>query len=217
MPRAKGQGAVPFILKHLARAYPTARVVLRYRTPFELLVATILAAQCTDERVNRITPGFFERYSDPGRIAAAPVREIEEIIRSTGFYRNKAKALKGVSSGLLDRYGGEVPHTMEDLTSLPGVGRKTAAILLGACFGADALPVDTHVARVSFRLGLTRSKDPERIEDDLAAAVPPGKRWKFATSLGWHGRQVCIARLPRCGACGLSPVCPRQGVNRTAP
>ncbi|HZD54996.1 MAG TPA: hypothetical protein VE080_01955, partial [Candidatus Aquicultoraceae bacterium] len=136
MPRAKGPGAVPFIRKHLARAYPAARVVLRYRTPFELLVATILAAQCTDERVNRVTPGLFERYPGPGGIAAAPAREIEEIIRSTGFYRNKAKALKGVSSGLLERYGGEVPRTMEDLTSLPGVGRKTAAVLLGACFGA---------------------------------------------------------------------------------
>jgi endonuclease-3 len=212
----KGPRSVPFILEELAAAYPSARVVLRYRTPFELLVATVLAAQCTDDRVNQVTPALFARYPGPKALAAASQEEIEEAVRPTGFYRNKARALRGIASCLLSRHGGQVPRRMEDLTALPGVGRKTAAILLGACFGTPALPVDTHVGRVSFRLGLTRSKDPSRIEEDLAAAVPEKKWWEFATRLGWHGRQVCVARLPRCGACGLSAGCPRNGVTRSA-
>ena len=207
---------VPFLLGALAAAYPSAGVVLRYRTPFELLVATVLAAQCTDDRVNQVTPALFERNPGPEAFAAASQEEIEEAVRPTGFYRNKARALKGIASCLLSRHGGRVPGRMEELTALPGVGRKTAAIILGACFGETALPVDTHVARVSFRLGLTRSKDPSRIEEDLAAIVPEKKWWEFATRLGWHGRHVCVARLPRCGACGLSPVCPRNGVTRSA-
>jgi endonuclease-3 len=204
------------VLDFLARAYPSARVVLRYENPFELLMATVLAAQCTDDRVNQVTPALFARYSGPGAIAAASQEEIEEAVRPTGFYRNKAKALRGIAAALVSRHGGVVPKTMEELTALPGVGRKTAAVILGACFQADALPVDTHVTRVSFRLGLTRSKDPARIEEDLASAVPEKKRWEFATRLGWHGRRICVARLPRCGSCGLSPVCPRNGVTRTA-
>jgi len=216
MSRGKGPGPVPFVLDYLARAYPSAGVVLRYRTPFELLVATVLAAQCTDDRVNQVTPALFARYSGPEAIAAASQEEIEEAVRPTGFYRNKAKALRGIAAALVSRHKGAVPKTMETLTALPGVGRKTAAVILGACFQADALPVDTHVARVSFRLGLTRSKDPVRIEEDLAAAVPEKKRWEFATRLGWHGRRICVARLPRCGGCGLPPVCPRNGVTRFA-
>ncbi len=215
MPPGKRPGPVPFILEFLASAYPSARVVLRYRTPFELLVATVLAAQCTDDRVNQVTPALFVRFPGPEAFAAASLPEIEEAVRPTGFYRNKAGALKGIGSALVARHGGNVPESMEELTALPGVGRKTASVILGACFGVDALPVDTHVGRVSFRLGLTRSKDPARIEEDLAGAVPKG-RWDFATQLGWHGRQVCVARQPRCGACGLSRVCPRNGVTRSA-
>ena len=148
----KGPRSVPFILEELAAAYPSARVVLRYRTPFELLVATVLAAQCTDDRVNQVTPALFARYSGPEAIAAASQEEIEEAVRPTGFYRNKAKALRGIAAALVSRHKGAVPKTMETLTALPGVGRKTAAVILGACFQADALPVDTHVARVSFRV-----------------------------------------------------------------
>ncbi len=216
MPPRKRAADVPFVLDFLSRSYPNARVALRYRNAFELLVATVLAAQCTDDRVNQVTPVLFDRYPGPEAIAAAPQEEIEEAVRPTGFYRNKAKALKGIGAALVFRHGGSVPKRMEELTALPGVGRKTAAVLLGACFGADALPVDTHVARVSFRLGLTRSKDPARIEEDLTAAVPERRWWEFATRLGWHGRKVCVARLPRCGGCGLSPVCPRAGVARSA-
>ncbi|NNG47471.1 MAG: endonuclease III, partial [Deltaproteobacteria bacterium] len=196
MPPGKRPGPVPFILEFLACAYSSARVVLRYRTPFELLVATVLAAQCTDDRVNQVTPTLFVRYPGPEAFAAASLPEIEKAVRPTGFYRNKAKALKGIASALVARHGGNVPKSMEELTALPGVGRKTASVILGACFGVDALPVDTHVGRVSSRLGLTRSKDPARIEEDLVEAVPNG-RWDFATQLGWHGRQVCVARQPR--------------------
>src|SRR3972149_8408257 len=164
MPPGRRPSLIPFVLDFLVRAYPSARVVLRYENPFELLMATVLAAQCTDDRVNQVTPALFARYSGPEAIAAASQEEIEEAVRPTGFYRNKAKALKGISAALVSRHGGLVPKSMEDLTALPGVGRKTAAILLGACFGAGALPVDTHVGRVSFRLGLTSSKDPARAE-----------------------------------------------------
>jgi endonuclease III len=215
MPRGKGPGSVPFVLDYLARAYPSAGVVLQYRTPFELLVATVLAAQCTDDRVNQVTPALFARYPGPESFASTSLEQIEEAVRPTGFYRNKAKALKGIAERLLSRHEGNVPKSMEELTGLPGVGRKTAAILLGACFGVAAIPVDTHVGRVSFRLGLTRSKDPVRIEADLSAAVPKTEWWTFATRLCWHGRRICVARLPRCSACGLSTVCPRNGVTRS--
>jgi endonuclease-3 len=200
------------VLAFLGRAYPDARVLLAFRNPFELLVATVLAAQCTDERVNRVTPGLFRAYPGPASLAKAAQEEVEEAVRPTGFFRNKAKAVRGLSAAIVSRHGGRVPETMEELAALPGVGRKTASILLGACFGVPALPVDTHVARVSFRLGLTRSKDPGKIEEDLSNAVPRGKWWEFTTRLGWHGRQVCAARKPRCGDCGLASVCPRQGV-----
>jgi endonuclease-3 len=208
----KGGAPAGEVLAFLAREYPEARVLLSYRSPFELLVATVLAAQCTDERVNGVTPALFRSFPGPADFSNAGQREIEEAVRPTGFFRNKAKALRELSAGIVRRHGGEVPGTMEELVALPGVGRKTASILLGACFGAPALPVDTHVGRVSYRLGLTASKDPARIEEDLAAAIPRDRWWEFATRLGWHGRKVCVARKPRCGQCGLEPACPKRGV-----
>jgi endonuclease-3 len=208
----KPPAPISYVLDFLARAYPAARILLDYRNPFELLVATVLAAQCTDERVNRVTPALFRTYPGPRALAAAPADAVEEAVRPTGFFRNKARAIRQLSAAIVERHGGKVPGTMEALTALPGVGRKTASILLGACFGTDALPVDTHVGRVSFRLGLTASKDPVRIEQDLAAVVPEGKWWEFATRLGWHGRRICVAQKPRCPECGLLPVCPRNGV-----
>ncbi len=214
--RSAGRGGtapVSVVLDFLAREYPGARVLLEYGSPFELLVATVLAAQCTDERVNRITPALFRRYPGPGALAAASQAELEEAVRPTGFFRNKAKALRALSAALNERHGADVPDSMDALTALPGVGRKTASVILGACFGADALPVDTHVGRVAFRLGLTASKEPGRIEADLMGAVPAGRRWEFATRLGWHGRRICVARRPRCPECGLSPVCPKVGVS----
>lgn len=212
MKAGKAAAPVKEVLAFLARAYPGARVLLDHRDPFELLVATVLAAQCTDERVNRVTPALFRAWPDPAAFAEASQGEIEEAVRSTGFFRNKAKAIRELSAVLADRHDGRVPRTMEELTALPGVGRKTASILLGARFGIPALPVDTHVGRVSFRLGLTASKDPARIEEELARAIPRERWWEFATRLGWHGRQVCVARKPRCPECGLSAVCPKRGV-----
>ncbi len=204
---------VEVVLDFLAREYPGARVLLDHRSPFELLVATVLAAQCTDERVNEVTPALFRRYAGPNALASASLPELEAAVRPTGFYRIKAKALRGLAQALAARHGGKVPQDMAALTALPGVGRKTAWIILGACFGrGDALPVDTHVGRVAYRLGLTASKDPERIEADLARAVAEGRRWEFATRLGWHGRSICVARRPRCAACGVSELCPKVGV-----
>ena len=209
MPGRRKAAAIPFVLSFLERAYAGARVLLDHRSPFELLAATVLAAQCTDERVNRVTPALFRRYPGPKAFADAALPALEEAVRPTGFYRNKAKALKGLSAAIVERHRGEVPGTMEALTALPGVGRKTAWILLGSCFGRrDALPVDTHVARVSYRLGLSASKDPARIEEDLTRAVPEGDRWAFATRLGWHGRRICLARAPRCEDCVLCDLCP---------
>ena len=209
-----GKGAAPVreVLDFLAREYPGARVLLDHRDPFQLLVATVLAAQCTDERVNAVTPSLFRSWPGPAAFAKASQGEMEEAVRSTGFFRNKAKAIRELSAVLVERHDGRVPRTMEELTALPGVGRKTASILLGACYGVPALPVDTHVGRVSFRLGWTASKDPARIEEDLAGAIPRETWWEFATRLGWHGRQVCLARKPRCPECGLAAVCPKRGV-----
>jgi endonuclease-3 len=209
-----GKGAAPVreVLDFLARGYPGARVLLDHRDPFQLLVATVLASQCTDERVNAVTPALFRSWHGPAAFAKASQGEMEEAVRSTGFFRNKAKAIRELSAVLVERHDGRVPRTMEELTALPGVGRKTASILLGACYGVPALPVDTHVGRVSFRLGWTASKDPARIEEDLAGAIPRETWWEFATRLGWHGRQVCLARKPRCPECGLAAVCPKRGV-----
>lgn len=206
---------VPVLLEYLARAYPDARILLDFRNPFELLVATVLAAQCTDERVNRVTPSLFARYPGPESFASASPGELEEAIRPTGFFRSKAKAIRALSEVLIARHGGKVPDTMEGLTALPGVGRKTASILLGGVFGKHALPVDTHVGRVASRLGLTASRNAGMIERHLAKAVPEEEWWRFASRLGWHGRQICIARVPRCGNCGLSGVCPKTGVVRS--
>lgn len=210
----KSRVPIPVLLEYLARAYPDARILLEYRNPFELLVATVLAAQCTDERVNRVTPALFARYPGPESFASASLRELEQAVRPTGFFRSKAKAIRGLSEALVARHGGKVPDTMEELTALPGVGRKTASILLGGVFGKSALPVDTHVGRVAFRLGLTASKDAERIGRDLASAIPEVEWWNCATRLGWHGRRICVARIPRCGSCGLSGACPKAGVAR---
>jgi endonuclease-3 len=173
-----------------------------------LLAATILSAQCTDARVNEVTPVLFARYPTPADLAEADPAELEEIIRSTGFFRSKAKSLIGMASGLVDRFDGEVPGRMDELTSLPGVGRKTANVVRSVALGLPGLPVDTHVLRLSKRLGLTDDDDPVRVEHELNPMVPAGERGEFSLRLILHGRRVCAARRPRCGQCVLADFCP---------
>jgi len=196
------------ILDLLTAAYPQAGVHLDFRNAFQLLAATILAAQCTDERVNLVTPALFARFPDPASLARAEQAELEAMIRSTGFYRNKAKSLRGMAGALVERFGGEVPRSIEELVSIPGVGRKTANVLLGACFGQPAIVVDTHLKRVSARLGLADAPDPDRIEAQLRALVPEDRQTRFTWVVGEHGRRVCAARKPRCPDCPVRSLCP---------
>ncbi len=197
----------------LAEAYPEARCELDHRNAYELLVATILSAQCTDARVNQVTPTFFARFPNAHALAQASQEEVEELIKSTGFYRNKAKALLGMAKALVERHGGEVPRDMEAMVKLPGVGRKTANVVLGTAYGlATGIVVDTHVARVSQRLGLTTAQDPEKIEQDLMALFPKNQWVALSHRLILHGRYVCKARKPACSSCRLAEICPRVGV-----
>jgi len=203
---------VAAILRLLAEMYPDATTALRHENALQLLIATILSAQCTDERVNMVTPALFARFPDARALAEADRAELEEMIRSTGFYRNKAKSIQACCSEIVARHGGEVPRTLEELTELHGVGRKTANVVLGNAFDVPGLVVDTHVGRVSRRLALTRELDPVKVEFALMEVVPR-ERWSiFSHWLILHGRRICIARKPRCSACPLLPHCPRIGV-----
>ena len=202
-------------LERLDVEYPgSARdlCALEHRNPYELLAATILSAQCTDERVNMVTPHLFDRYPTPEDLAGAETAELEEIIRSTGFFRNKARSLIGMGAGVVERFGGEVPSRMDDLVTLPGVGRKTANVLRSVAMDLPGLPVDTHVGRLSRRLGLTEETDPVKVELALNAMVPARHRGAFSLRLILHGRAVCVARKPRCGECILADFCPSAGV-----
>ena len=196
------------IVRRLARAYPDARCALHFRNPFELLVATILSAQCTDKKVNEVTPPLFRAFATPAALAAAPRAEVERMIRSTGFYRQKARALQAAARDIEARFGGRVPKTMPELVSLHGVARKTANVVLGNAFGVPGLTVDTHVKRVGARLGLTTHEDPVQIERDLAELVPEAEWTAFSHRVIHHGRVCCTARAPRCDACPLRPDCP---------
>jgi endonuclease-3 len=201
------------VISRLKVEYPDARTELNWENPLELLVATMLSAQTTDVRVNMVTDKLFEKYRTAADYAGADPAELEADIRPTGFYRNKARSLQGMARALLDEHGGEVPRTMAGLVSLPGVGRKTANVVLGNAFGVDeGVVVDTHVRRVSRRLGLTAEKDPEKIEQDLLGVVPEGERTLFSHLLILHGRRVCKARKPDCPGCVLSDICPSSTV-----
>jgi endonuclease III len=201
------------IVRRLHAEYPDAQCSLVHRNPFELLTATILSAQCTDARVNMVTPELFSRYPGAADLAAARQEEVEEIIRSTGFFRSKAHSLLGMAGALVERHGGAVPADMEALTALPGVGRKTANVVLGNAFGrADGIVVDTHVTRLSNRLGLTREKDAVRIEQDLVPVTPREEWTDLAHLFIDHGRAVCKAPTPRCEACVLADLCPSSRV-----
>jgi endonuclease-3 len=196
------------ILSFLNTRYPQVQTQLLYRNPFELLVATILSAQCTDNQVNRVTPELFRQMRRPEDFVASSTADIERIVRPTGFYRNKARNIKACSQALVDHYGGRVPRTIEELVRLPGVGRKTANVVLGAAFDTPGVVVDTHVARISNRLGLTRHKDPKKIELELMRLIPQ-KEWSdFSLRLIFFGREICTARKPKCPGCPLNPICP---------
>lgn len=199
------------LLRRLEAAYPQAAIALRFTNPLELLVATILAAQCTDERVNQVTATLFRRYRTARDYATADPAALEQAIRPTGFFRAKARALIGMARALVERHGGEVPRTLEALTALPGVGRKTANVVLGNAFGVPAIAVDTHVFRVSQRLGLARGSDPDRIEAQLREVLPRPRWTRFCHLIQAHGRQVCLARRPRCPECPVRALCPWPG------
>ena len=209
MVQSKPAAPITEVIARLEREYPDARTELDWSNPLELLVATILSAQTTDVRVNQVTEDLFDEYRSAEDYAGADSARLEEDIRPTGFYRNKARALQGMARALLERHDGEVPRTMAELDALPGVGRKTANVVLGNAFGVnEGVVVDTHVRRVSGRLGLTTEQDPEKIERDLLPLVPEGERTLFSHLLIFHGRRVCKARKPQCPECTLNDICP---------
>jgi len=202
------------VVRALRKEYPDAVCALVHRSPFELLVATILSAQCTDERVNIVTKDLFKKYPGPEAFAAAPLPAIEKAIQSTGFFRNKAKSIKACSTAIVEQYDGHVPQDLESLVKLPGVGRKTANVVLGVAFGkATGLVVDTHVGRVSRRLGLTASDDPVKVEAELMQLLPKKEWIDYSHRMIYHGRRVCVARRPRCEVCVMRSFCPRIGVD----
>jgi endonuclease-3 len=201
------------IIRGLKSAYPDATCELTFGNPLELLVATILSAQCTDKRVNEVTVDLFRKYPSAAAYASVPQEVLQEEIRSTGFFRQKAESLRRMAHLLVTEFGGEVPPRMEDLVRLPGVARKTANVVLGTAFAiSSGVVVDTHVRRLSYRMGLTDEQDPERIERDLMALVPRKDWIWFGHAMIWHGRRVCSARAPNCGGCVLSDICPRRGL-----
>jgi endonuclease-3 len=202
--------------KALADAYPDAACALRHDDAWQLLVATILSAQCTDERVNMVTPGLFKRYPTPAALAAADPAELEELIHATGFFRQKAKALRGVAAAIATQFHGELPREMDTLVTLPGIGRKTANVVLGTAYGVPSITVDTHVRRLANRLGFTVEEDPVKIEMDLRDLLPPASWTAFSHRLIHHGRRICHARKPRCLECPLASWCPRIGVTAVA-
>jgi len=202
------------VAERLQETYPDADCELDYESPWQLLIATILSAQCTDKMVNQVTPALFERFPDPASLARAPQRTVESMIRKTGFFSQKAKSIRACAALVVERFAGQVPQTMEELTLLQGVGRKTASVVLGTAFHQPAVFVDTHVKRLTSRLGLTRSEEPVEIEQDLKKLLPPEQWTAFCHRLIHHGRRICFARKPLCETCALLDRCPRIGVDR---
>lgn len=198
------------ILRDLKKDYPVAICELTHESPFQLLAATILSAQCTDARVNMVTPHLFAAYPTAAAMAVADISHVEQLVRSTGFYASKAKNLIGMANGVMTRFNGEVPTKIEDLVTLPGVGRKTANVLRSVAFDLPGLPVDTHVLRLSKRLGLTRDVDPVKVESQLNALLPPKEWGEFSLRMILHGRRICDARKPKCAECRLAKVCPSR-------
>ena len=208
----KKKERVKHIFEILDPLYTREKTALKYRTPFQLLISTILSAQCTDKQVNSVTKTLFKKYKNPKDFINAPIAELEDDIRPTGFFRNKAKSIKGCTQGLVDHYGGEVPSTMEELITLPGVGRKTANCVLGAVFDVPGVVVDTHVKRLSLRLGLTENQNPDKIEKDIGELLPKDRWRRFSDILIYHGRAVCKARKPDHDRCPVFNLCPSNSI-----
>jgi endonuclease-3 len=207
MEKQSVRNRVANIIKTLSKDIPDSTIALKFSNPLELLIATILSAQCTDVRVNEVTKDLFKRYRSAKNYAEADIERLEEDIRPTGFYRNKAKAIQKCCRDLMGRFDGEVPKTLLELVTLPGVGRKTANVVLGNAFGVQGIVVDTHVHRVSQRIGLTKNEDPVKIEFDLMKIMPQGQWTHFSNLLVWHGRKTCVARKPLCDQCGIRKWC----------
>ena len=203
---------VPVINARLAAEHPDAHCELNYDTPFQLAVATILSAQCTDVRVNKVTPGLFAAYPDAAAMAGADIHHVDDLIRSTGFFRNKAKNIVAMANTVMEEYGGEMPRTLDELVALPGVGRKTANVILGNAFGVPGLTVDTHFLRLMRRLGITTSTNAVTVEKQVMPLLDPAEWTMFSHRLIFHGRRVCTARSPHCEECVLADICPKVGV-----
>jgi endonuclease-3 len=205
---AKKVGDPKAIYRALTKEFPIVRCELDFKTPYQLLVATVLSAQCTDKRVNEVTPALFKKFPTPQKMAKAPQRDIEKFIKSAGFFRTKAKNIKGLSNLLVDEYKGKVPDELEELIKLPGVGRKTANVVLGHAFGKPGITVDTHFGRLSRRFKWTKQTDPVKVEFEIAELFPPKDWTNLSTRLIWHGRRYCTARSPKCSICPLAKLCP---------
>jgi endonuclease-3 len=205
------------VTQALFKTYPEAHCALNHANPFQLAVATILSAQCTDERVNIVTKELFKKYKTPRAFADAELEELEQDVKSTGFFRNKAKSIKGFAQAVVSEYAGKVPQDLDTLVKLPGIGRKTANVVLGTGFGIPSgVVVDTHVQRLSQRLGLTKNDDAVKIEQDLMTLLPEKDWIQFSHAMIWHGRQICIARKPKCSICPMNSFCPKIGVKESA-
>jgi endonuclease-3 len=205
------------IYRQLSKSYPNVRCELDYKNAFQLLVATVLSAQCTDKRVNQTTPALFKKYPNPEKMAKADLRDIQNLVKSTGFFRAKAKNIKGLSNIIAEQFDGNVPSNLEDLTTLPGVGRKTANVVLGHAFGIPGITVDTHFGRLSRRFGWSKQNNPVKVEFEVGDLIPEKEWTNLSQRMIWHGRRVCHSRKPACGACALAKLCPSYGIGEVDP
>ena len=205
------------IYRQLSKNYPNVRCELDYKNAFQLLVATVLSAQCTDKRVNQTTPALFKKYPNPQKMAKADLRDIQNLVKSTGFFRAKAKNIKGLSNKIMEEFDGKVPSNLEDLITLPGVGRKTANVVLGHAFGIPGITVDTHFGRLSRRFGWSKQKNPVKVEFEVGELIPEKEWTNLSQRMIWHGRRVCHSRKPACGACALAKLCPSYGIGEVDP
>ncbi len=215
MPEKKVRAKV--IYRQLSKSYPNVRCELDYKNAFQLLVATVLSAQCTDKRVNQTTPALFKKYPNPQKVAKADLRDIQNLVKSTGFFKAKAKNIKGLSNKIMEEFDGKVPSNLEDLITLPGVGRKTANVVLGHAFGIPGITVDTHFGRLSRRFGWSRQNNPVKVEFEVGELIPQKEWTNLSQRMIWHGRRVCHSRKPACGACALAKLCPSYGIGEVDP